>query len=101
MHTPRRKRTHATGKGDVLLQRRSDDKALEAGCWDLSCAEHLSTGETYLQGAIRGLREELGIEAAAEQLQRLRPAYYHMESYPDKVSSTCTAGRERVCAVTV
>eukprot|EP00953_Heterococcus_sp_UTEX-ZZ885_P034105 17688-Heterococcus_DN1.PRE.3 len=27
--------------GSILLQRRSLEKALEPGCWDLSCAEHL------------------------------------------------------------
>ncbi|KAG5178199.1 NUDIX hydrolase domain-like protein [Tribonema minus] len=70
--------------GRVLLQRRSDKKALEAGCWDLSCAEHLSTGESYLQGAVRGLKEELGIETTADKLHRLRAAYTHEEIYPEK-----------------
>ena len=31
------------------------------GLWDQSAAEHLTPGETYLQGALRGLAEELGI----------------------------------------
>lgn len=48
--------------GRLLLQRRRADKDVWPGAWDLSAAEHLKPGETYLQGAQRGLREELGVE---------------------------------------
>ncbi|MEX1080795.1 MAG: NUDIX domain-containing protein [Halofilum sp. (in: g-proteobacteria)] len=49
------------GSGRVLLQRRLDTKDVCPGCWDLSVGEHLQPGEDYLQGATRGLAEELGI----------------------------------------
>ncbi len=39
------------------LQKRSNHKLLEANCWDLSCAEHIIVGESYLEGAKRGLKE--------------------------------------------
>ncbi len=39
------------------LQKRSSHKLLEANCWDLSCAEHIVVGESYLEGAKRGLKE--------------------------------------------
>ena len=48
-------------KGRLYLQRRADDKDVCPGVWDQSVAEHLTPGETYLQGARRGLEEELGI----------------------------------------
>lgn len=50
--------------GRVLLQRRSQYKDLFAGCWDYSVGEHLRPGESFLDGARRGLHEELGILAA-------------------------------------
>lgn len=46
----------------LLLQRRGENKDVWPGAWDLSAAEHLKPGESYLQGALRGLREELGVE---------------------------------------
>ena len=49
--------------GRMLIQRRAEDKDLYAGCWDLAVGEHLQPGETYAEGAARGLAEELGIFA--------------------------------------
>lgn len=48
--------------GRLLLQLRRANKDVWPGAWDLSAAEHLKPGESYLQGALRGLREELGVE---------------------------------------
>lgn len=47
--------------GELLLQQRSAEKDVWPDAWDLSAAEHLTPGESYLEGALRGLREELGI----------------------------------------
>lgn len=47
--------------GRLYLQRRVADKDVCPGLWDLSAAEHLTPGETYLEGATRGLQEELGV----------------------------------------
>lgn len=49
------------GDGSLLLQRRAADKDLFPDCWDYSVGEHLKATESYLNGARRGLREELGI----------------------------------------
>lgn len=72
--TAPRSRVHAEGlwhkstqvflfdsKGRLYLQRRVDHKDICPGLWDQSAAEHLTPGETYLEGALRGLAEELGI----------------------------------------
>ncbi len=49
------------GQGRLYLQRRADDKDVCPGLWDQSAAEHLTPGESYLEGALRGISEELGI----------------------------------------
>lgn len=57
------------GKAELLLQKRSHDKDSFPGCYDTSSAGHLDPGEDFVTGAIRELREELGIRASYEELQ--------------------------------
>ena len=47
--------------GQLVVQRRHGTKDVWPGAWDLSVAEHLEPGESFVAGAIRGLSEELGI----------------------------------------
>lgn len=56
---------------EVLLQKRSAWKDSNPGCYDISSAGHLSAGDTYLEGALREIGEELGIHAEAEELRDL------------------------------
>lgn len=59
----------SVGQGfDILLQQRSDNKDSYPGCYDISSAGHVPAGCGYLDSAVRELREELGIEAAPEEL---------------------------------
>ena len=51
--------------GELLIQRRQSTKDVWPGAWDVSAAEHLHPGETFEQGAIRGLKEELGVTGVA------------------------------------
>lgn len=53
--------------GRMLVQRRQSDKDVWPGAWDLSVAEHLKPGESYHDAAVRGLREELGIDSVPLQ----------------------------------
>jgi len=53
--------------GRLIIQLRHESKDLCPGTWDLSVAEHLKPGESYLEGALRGLNEELGIDGVALQ----------------------------------
>ena len=46
---------------ELYIQRRAPDKDLYANQWDYSVGEHLKPGESYSEGALRGLLEELGI----------------------------------------
>lgn len=48
--------------GDMLLQRRAEGKYHSPGQWTNACCSHPRKDESYLQGANRRLREELGIE---------------------------------------
>jgi isopentenyl-diphosphate Delta-isomerase len=48
-------------RGQLLVQKRSFDKPLYPGCWDISVSGHVDEGETYMQAALRELSEEIGI----------------------------------------
>ncbi|RLJ06897.1 MAG: hydrolase [Candidatus Aenigmatarchaeota archaeon] len=54
--------------GKILLQKRSERKDIFPGRFDVSCAGHVKSGETYEEAAIRELKEELGIEADKSDL---------------------------------
>lgn len=53
---------------EVLLQKRSAVKDSNPGCYDISSAGHLASGDLPLEGALRELREELGLRARPEDL---------------------------------
>jgi isopentenyl-diphosphate delta-isomerase type 1 len=57
-------------RGELFLQKRSQFKDTFPGAWDSSCSGHLQPGEAYDDGAIRELKEELGI-ATNKPLERL------------------------------
>lgn len=44
-------------------------KKIGRGQWDLSVAEHLQPGETYVQAVVRGLQEELGIHTDVSKIR--------------------------------
>ena len=48
----------------------------------MSSAEHLKTGELYLDGAVRGLAEELGLQCDPRDMRLVRNTYFHQISYP-------------------
>lgn len=49
--------------GTFLVTRRCDDLPHAPGLWQTGAAGSVCKGETFLQGALRELREETGIEA--------------------------------------
>jgi isopentenyl-diphosphate delta-isomerase type 1 len=78
-----RAEVHATGRkhravhvflfnlrGELFLQQRTAGKDTFPGCYDSSASGHLDAGETYDAGAVRELREELGIAVAPDALRR-------------------------------
>ena len=49
-------------KGEMLLQKRASEKYHSPDQWTNAVCSHPKNGETYLEGAKRRLKEELGIE---------------------------------------
>lgn len=56
------------GKLQVLLQKRSLNKDSYPGCYDISSAGHVPSGDGFLESALRELKEELGVSATANEL---------------------------------
>lgn len=52
----------------ILLQKRSDNKDSDPGCYDISSAGHIPAGVDYIPSALRELKEELGVEIRGEEL---------------------------------
>lgn len=68
----------------LLIQKRSLQKELYPGLWDISCAGHLSRGDDSYSGAIRELKEELGISVLSSELQFIFTVTQHYIS-PDSL----------------
>jgi len=47
--------------GEILLPKRDSTRIIFPNCYDFSCGEHVKSGETYEQAAVRGLNEELNL----------------------------------------
>lgn len=58
-----------TGSGLVLLQQRASDKETFPGLWDVSVAGHIRAGEKPLEGAVREIREEIGLDVYPSDLE--------------------------------
>ena len=85
-----------------MIQKRMANKDIEGAKWDLSCAEHLQPGEEcvrsvvcvglfsfvirFLDAAVRGLEEELGIDANSSRsaLQVMLEPHTQLFEYPEK-----------------
>jgi len=59
------------GKGEVLLQKRSEQKATHPNMWTTATSGHLSAGDSSVEGAIRELSEEIGLEVNKNELKYL------------------------------
>ncbi|PXF49473.1 Isopentenyl-diphosphate Delta-isomerase [Gracilariopsis chorda] len=68
---------------EVLLQRRSLEKKVGAGLWDLSVAEHLSVGEDFATATVRGLEEELNLNFDKTMLVSVREPYLSRQRYAE------------------
>ena len=58
-----------TPKREIVLQQRSRQKENNPGLWDVSCAGHVSAGESVVDAAIRETEEDLGLTIEAAELK--------------------------------
>ena len=58
----------ANDQDEILLQKRSPNKDSYPNMWDISSAGHLTAGDDSLTGAVREIKEELGVDISPEQL---------------------------------
>ena len=54
--------------GKLLVQQRSQDRVQAPLALDCSVSEHVKAGEDYSEAAVRGLKEEMGVEGIDLQL---------------------------------
>ena len=85
------RRGPATGRLEILLQKRSPNKDSHPGCWDISSAGHIPAGVDYIPSALRELEEELGVRGVAPAelrycgLRRFRfEGTFHGEPFVDE-----------------
>lgn len=65
-----------TDDGKMLIQKRSADRAASPSLLDCSISEHVKAGEDYHDAAIRGMKEELGVDGIEiERLTKFRMNY--------------------------
>jgi isopentenyldiphosphate isomerase len=50
-----------TKEGKMLVQKRSADRVAFPSALDCSVSEHVKAGESYLDAAMRGMKEEMGV----------------------------------------
>jgi isopentenyldiphosphate isomerase len=72
-------------KGELLLQKRSQDKDVAPGKWDTSVGGHVGIGEELLFSSGREMHEELGITGC--ELEHLY-SYIHSNSYETELVTT-------------
>ena len=83
-HTASKKEAHEKGlwhkashiwfvndKNEILLQKRSDTMISHPGEYDISAAGHLSAGDTSISGALREIKEELGLDLEEMDLVKI------------------------------
>jgi isopentenyl-diphosphate Delta-isomerase len=65
-----------TTDGRMLVQKRSADRASAPSALDCSVSEHVLAGESYYDAAIRGMKEEMGVEGIPiKRLAKFRMNY--------------------------
>lgn len=62
--------------GKLLVQKRSADRASAPSALDCSVSEHVLSGESFYEAAVRGLKEEMGVEGIPlKRLAKFRMNY--------------------------
>lgn len=75
-------------RNEILQQKRAADKDSYPNMWDLSCGGHVLAGEDALTAARRELKEELGMNVAAEDLVHIGTFKTSAHPTPDFINNT-------------
>ncbi len=74
-------------KNEIMLQHRSPKMENYPDCWDISCAGHISSGEDATTGALREIKEEIGLNLPVDKLnmigETIQQAVLNNETYFD------------------
>ena len=71
-----------TSNKHILLQQRAATKIICPLLWDVSVAGHIDAGETIEQGLIREAKEEIGLDLAFDELNKIG-VFKFFQSYPN------------------
>jgi len=74
-----------TTKGTILLAQRASSKTIYPLLWDVSVAGHIDAGETIKQGAIREVKEEIGLTISENDLENIG-VFECFQSYPNGIT---------------
>ncbi len=73
-----------TDKGEILLAQRSAKKVICPLLWDVSVAGHIDAGETIESGAIREIKEEIGLKIQEDCLEKIG-VFPCFQTYPNGI----------------
>ena len=60
-----------TSQGKILLAQRAASKTIFPLLWDVSVAGHIDAGESVIEGAIREVKEEIGLCLNKNELEKI------------------------------
>lgn len=60
-----------SASGRILMQRRGKHKETFPLKWDVSVAGHVGAGESMVSGALREVKEEIGVSVGPEHLEKI------------------------------
>ena len=73
-----------TTEGEVLLAQRAASKVIFPLLWDVSVAGHIDAGETIEVGALREIKEEIGLKLKASDLEKIG-VFECFQTYPNGI----------------
>lgn len=74
-------------RNELLIQKRSATKDNDPNMWTISVTGHLSQGENSINGALKELKEEIGIFVDKRDLQYLFTVKEYKEYRPDYIDN--------------